>query len=126
MAPSLTVTPDTSDPNTWIEDSIQDIGDDIPENDEDGDDPKHRPREELVLVHDCLKEVVTKAEIRKNPFQDDRSADDECQANCEGSDNRQVGVSRRVPAADDSLGQTLCPSGQGKVLAHELEHGGPL
>src|SRR5205809_3057366 len=83
MASSLTDDPAASDPDTWIEDSIQDIGDDIPENDEDGDDPKQRPREQLVLVHDCLKDVVSKAEIRKNPFQVDFSVDDECQTNRE-------------------------------------------
>src|SRR5207247_11022875 len=100
MASSLTDDPAASDPDTWIEDSIQDIGDDIPENDEDGDDPKQRPREELVLDHDCLKEVVSKAEIRKNPFQDDCSADDESQNNREGSEHRQVGMAHRLPPAE--------------------------
>src|SRR5947199_10727098 len=108
IAPSLTDDPAASDPDTWIEDSIQDIGDDIPENDEDGDDPKQRPREELVLVHDCLKEVVSKAEIRKKPFQDDCSADDEWQTNRKGSYKRQVGIARRGPPADDWHEQTLC------------------
>src|SRR5205809_8053226 len=110
MASSLTDDPAASDPDTWIEDSIQDIGDDIPENDEDGDDPKQRPREELVWVHDCLKELVSKAEIRKNPRQDDCSADDECQTTREGGDNRQVGTARRLPPADDALGLPLGPS----------------
>src|SRR2546426_8072841 len=65
----------TSDPDTRIEHSVQDVSDDVCENDEDGQDEQNRAREEVVLVQDGLEKVIAQAEVGKDLFKDDRASD---------------------------------------------------
>src|SRR2546427_5903340 len=52
-----------SETDTRIEYSIQDVGHDVSENHQDGNDPEERSRQELVLSENRSQEVVPEAEI---------------------------------------------------------------
>lgn len=54
---------DSSEADTRIEYSVKDVGHDVPKNHEDGDDPKERARQELVLVHNRPQEIVAESEV---------------------------------------------------------------
>src|SRR5256885_8976669 len=56
---------DPSDPDTWVEHSVQDVGDDIGDDDQEGNDEEEGAREELVLVEKRLKEVITDSKNEK-------------------------------------------------------------
>src|SRR3989449_7333139 len=112
----------TSDPDTRIEHSVQDVSDDVCENDEDGQDEEDRAREEVVLVQDCLEKGIAQAEVGKDLFEDDRASDREREGNREGCHHGQIRVPRRMPPPHNTLRKSLRPRSENEVLAHDLEH----
>src|SRR2546421_643639 len=113
-----------SDSDTWIEHSVEHVRDDVAEDDEDGNQEEDRAREEAILENDGDEQVGTQAVVREDVLEDNRAADDETEADREGRDDRQVGVSRGMALADHPLGEALRLCREDEIFAHHFEHGG--
>src|SRR5438552_18326639 len=98
---------DPSETDTWVEHSVQDVGDDIGDDDEKRNDKEEGASEELVLVEKRLEEVVNDSKERENLLEDDGAADRKRDADGEGCDDRQVGVPCHVTPSNDAFGETL-------------------
>src|SRR6266480_1161074 len=114
---------DPSDPDTWVEHSVQDVGDDVGDDDQEGNDEEEGAREELVLVQKRLEEVITDSKEREDLLEDDGATDGKRDADGEGCDDGQVGVPSHVMPSNDAFGETFRARGEHEILAHHFEHG---
>src|SRR5439155_22877534 len=113
-----------SDSNTWIEYPVLDVRDDVAENHEDRDEEENRPREEAVAGEDRDEQVRTESVVREDVLEDDRSANDEAQADRQRRDDRQVRVSSGVPPPHHPFRQAFRLRRQDEILPHDLQHRG--
>src|SRR5438093_586702 len=121
---SLATGASTSETDTRIEHSVQNVGDDVAQDDQHGDQVQDRSREHVVLLEDRLKQVPAHPVVGEDLLEDDRPADHEAEADRQRRHDRQVGVPSDVAVAYLSRGQALRAGGQDEVFAEDLEHRG--
>src|SRR5881397_3870126 len=121
---SLATGASTSETDTRIEHSVQNVGDDVAQDDQHGDQIQDRSREHVVLLEDRLKQVPTHPVVGEDLLQNNRPADHEAEADRQRRHYRQIGVPGDVAVANLSRRQALRARGQDEVFAEDLEHRG--
>src|SRR5712692_1401313 len=113
-----------SDADTGIEDSVEQVRNDVAEDHEHGNDEEDGAGKEPILERDRDQEVRSESVIGEDVLQDDRTSHDESQADCEGRDDGEVGVPPGMALSNGPLRETLCLGGEYEVLPHDLKHRG--
>src|SRR5213594_2692739 len=121
---SLATGASTSETDTRIEHSVQNVGDDVAQDDQHGDQIQDRSREHVVLLEDRLKQVPAHPVVGEDLLQNDRPADHEAEADRQRRHYRQIGVPSDVAVAYLSRRQALRARGQDEVFAEDLQHRG--
>src|SRR2546422_2611370 len=121
---SLATGASTSETDTRIEHSVQNVGDDVAQDDQHGDQIQDRSREHVVLLEDRLKQVPAHPVVGEDLLQNDRPPDHEAEADRQRRHYRQIGVPSDVAVAYLSRRQALRARGQDEVFAEDLQHRG--
>src|SRR5712692_2392507 len=122
--PPASETMTVSDPDTGIEDSVEQVRNDVSEDHHNGNEKEDGTGKEPILGRDRDKEERSESVVGEDVLQDDRAPDDEAETDREGRDDRKVGVPPGVSFPHGPFRQSLGLRREDEVFPHHLEHGG--